>query len=404
MTSERRFPKSVQPGKPQLANPKPGWKRYAIGDLFEVVSRPVDLKDDEQYDLVTARRSRGGIDHRSRLFGREISVKSQFRIHEGDFLISKRQIVHGACGFVPARLDGAIVSNEYSVLRCRAAIDPEYLAQLVHSIYLQQTFFHSSIGVHIEKMIFKLEDWFKWPINLPDESEQNRIAKFLSEADRKTTLLEENIVLLKEYKKGCLQRLFAQEIRFKDDEGRDFPEWQEKRLGEFAEVNPRATDLPERFFYVDLESVSNGTLKSPKEISRDLAPSRAQRVLSKGDVLFQMVRPYQRNNLLFELDGDYVASTGYAQIRANEVSGFLFQQMHTDLFVNDVLRRCTGTSYPAISSSDLAEIKVLVPRSTTEQRKISEFLYAIDAKSQLLFQQTLEMKRFKKGLLQMMFG
>ena len=111
-------------------------------------------------------------------------MKSQFRIEEGDFLISKRQIVHGACGTVPPDLGGAIVSNEYAVLRTRTTLDPRFLAYLSHSIHFQQNCFHSSIGVHIEKMIFKLERWLGLEFDIPPLPEQKKIAEILSTWDK----------------------------------------------------------------------------------------------------------------------------------------------------------------------------------------------------------------------------
>ncbi|MGQ3297347.1 hypothetical protein [Reyranella sp.] len=113
------YPKSVQPGLPRLAATPPGWSRSRLSDHLFEEARPVKMTDDELYDLVTVKRSRGGVVLRERLKGSEIAVKTQFRLKAGDFLISKRQIVHGACGIVPPQLDGAIVSNEYAVLRAR---------------------------------------------------------------------------------------------------------------------------------------------------------------------------------------------------------------------------------------------------------------------------------------------
>ncbi|STU68295.1 Type I restriction modification DNA specificity domain [Klebsiella pneumoniae] len=138
----------------------------------------------QEYDLVTVKRSRGGVIRREHLKGKDISVKSQFYIKEGDFLISKRQIVHGACGLVPKELSGSIVSNEYCVLTGKSGFYLPYMEFLSESLYFQQTCFHSSIGVHIEKMIFKLDSWFKWPFNIPPLSEQKRIVKILSTWDK----------------------------------------------------------------------------------------------------------------------------------------------------------------------------------------------------------------------------
>ena len=241
------------------------------------------------------------------------------------------------------------------------------------------------------------------PLNLPTLPEQTKIADFLSAIDTRLHALEQKKSLLEAYKKGCMQRLFSQEIRFKDEDGKDFPEWEEKRLGEVADVNPKNSELPNTFYYIDLESVKKGSLIRNSKITKDDAPSRAQRVLTKGDILYQTVRPYQRNNFHFNEEADdYVASTGYAQLRAKSSALFLFQYLHTTQFVKKVLLRCTGTSYPAINSNDLAKIKINLP-SLPEQEKIANFLSAQDKKIALLAKQIAHTKAYKKGLLQQMF-
>ena len=79
--------------------------------------------------------------------------------------------------------------------------------------------------------------------------------------------------------------------------------------------------------------------------TRDTAPSRAQRLAQAGDVFFQTVRPYQRNNYLFAMpDNNYVFSTGYAQMRPKIDAEFLMCFLQTDSFVKVVLDNCTGTS------------------------------------------------------------
>jgi type I restriction enzyme, S subunit len=166
------------------------------------------------------------------LNGRDISVKSQFEIKHGDFLISKRQIVHGACGLVPAGLDGSIVSNEYSILRGNDKICLQFLNYLAHSVYFQQTCFHSSIGVHIEKMIFKLERWLKWDFNIPPLAEQKRIAEILSTWDRAIETTEKLIANSEAQKKALKQQLLTGKKRlpgFKE-------EWGIRKLGEISRI------------------------------------------------------------------------------------------------------------------------------------------------------------------------
>ena len=184
----------------------------------------------------------------------------------------------------------------------------------------------------------------------------------------------------------------------------DAGEWEEKELSEICEINPSVKSLPEKFVYIDLESVEAGQLLQKKIISRNGAPSRAQRLLKKGDVVFQMVRPYQKNNYFFLPDDDlnYVASTGYAQLRAYESNKYLFQYLHDDGFVGRVLAKCTGSNYPAINSSDLAKILVQVPEPK-EQQKIADCLSSHDALITAHSQKLETLKAHKKGLMQQLF-
>ncbi|WP_086984888.1 restriction endonuclease subunit S [Elizabethkingia miricola] len=174
-------------------------------------------------------------------------------------------------------------------------------------------------------------------------------------------------------------------------------EWQSSRLADTCEINPKNEGLPSSFVYIDLESVENGRLLKEDFISKDGAPSRAQRVLSKNDVLFQMVRPYQKNNLFFDKEGKYVASTGYAQIRTKQNSRFIFQYLHNQKFVDNVIERCTGTSYPAINSTDLGNIRIGYP-SLEEQTKIASFLSLIDERIQTQNKIIEELKLLKNTL------
>jgi type I restriction enzyme S subunit len=188
-------------------------------------------------------------------------------------------------------------------------------------------------------------------------------------------------------------------LRFKEFSGA----WEDKLLNQVAEINPRAKKLPDEFIYIDLESVEKGLLVKKHKVFKADAPSRAQRLLDNQDILFQTVRPYQKNNYYFELGANYVASTGYAQIRANESSAFLYQKLHTDKFVNKVLLRCTGTSYPAINSTDLSKIKISLP-SKQEQEKIASFLTSVDTKIEQLTKKEELLGQYKKGVMQKIFN
>jgi type I restriction enzyme S subunit len=181
--------------------------------------------------------------------------------------------------------------------------------------------------------------------------------------------------------------------------------WKEKPLKAAAEINPANGGLPESFVYIDLESVDAGELKAKDRISRVGAPSRAQRVVERGDIIYQVVRPYQRNNLLCEFDHDenYVASTGYAQLRANGNNRFLYQSIHTDSFVGRVIAKCTGSNYPAINSSDLAEIHLPIPPTLAEQQKIADCLSSVEELIAAQAREVEALKTHKKALMQQLF-
>lgn len=149
-------------------------------------------------------------------------------------------------------------------------------------------------------------------------------------------------------------------------------------MNEVAEFNPKS-ELPDEFEYVDLESVVGTEMISHRTETKDSAPSRAQRLAQPGDVFFQTVRPYQKNNYLFsKLDNNYVFSTGYAQMRPNIDTAFLMSFLQTDSFVKIVLDNCTGTSYPAINSNDLSNLEISLPKSFEEQKKVGKTIISID--------------------------
>lgn len=157
-----------------------------------------------------------------------------------------------------------------------------------------------------------------------------------------------------------------------------YENWKLVKLGNFVEFNPKSS-LPRKFKYVDLESVVGTKLISYKEEFRESAPTRAQRVAQKGDVFYQTVRPYQKNNYLFDLnENNYVFSTGYAQLRPKVNSAFLLARLQEEGFVNKVIERCTGTSYPAINSKDLSRISITIPEDLEEQSAIGSLFRTLD--------------------------
>ena len=116
------------------------------------------------------------------------------------------------------------------------------------------------------------------------------------------------------------------------------------------------------------------------------------------------MRPYQKNNYLFEKDDkDYVFSTGYAQLRPYGDGHFLLGLVQTESFVKKVLDSCTGTSYPAINSNDLATLEILYAPNISEQQKIGQYLAKLDNLITLHQRKFDQLKTAKKFFLQNMF-
>jgi type I restriction enzyme, S subunit len=236
MARTRLYPPSVDPGFPELTPTPEGWTRATFGDILDVVERPTKLRPDVTYRLLTAKRSRGGIALRGELLGREILTKTQFEAKAGDFLISRRQIIHGACGVVPEELDGAVVSNEYSTLRTRPTLSMDFLRHYAHAPYFQRTCFHSSHGVDVEKMIFKIDEWLARDVDIPPLPEQRKIAAILFSVDDAIEATREVIDQLGVVKKAMMAELFTRGVpgrhtRFKQTEIGEVPEeWRTSRI------------------------------------------------------------------------------------------------------------------------------------------------------------------------------
>ena len=202
----------------------------------------------------------------------------------------------------------------------------------------------------------------------PKHDEQQIIGQFFAAIDNLITLHQRKCALLFSPFQALISMMFTTSTF----------SWEQRKLGELALFNPK-DELPRTFEYVDLESVVGTEMLSHRTEVKSSAPSRAQRLAHTGDLFYQTVRPYQKNNYLFEKpDNNYVFSTGYAQMRPYVDGYFLLSLVQSERFVKVVLDNCTGTSYPAINANDLAEIEVAAPSDESEAQKIGTIFRCID--------------------------
>ena len=155
------------------------WGQRRVGDVITEVARPIDMKDDQEYQLVTVKRHNEGIVSRGYFYGRDILVKNYYELQSGDYLISKRQLVHGANGLVPKNLNKSIVSNEYMTCIGNEYLTSEFLTLLSKTKKLKRDFFLSSYGVDIEKLVFDVNDFDINALLVDTMMDMDTLSKFI---------------------------------------------------------------------------------------------------------------------------------------------------------------------------------------------------------------------------------
>ena len=327
-------------------------------------------------------------------------ISGKFRFRPDDVVYGKINPQLGK--YFYATVNGLTSADAY-VFNGKNGLNQKFLFSLIQT----SDFFNYSVSVSKRSGMPKInrDELNAYSFYMPSEEEQEKIGSSLLQLDNLITLHQRKYNKLLNVKKSMLEKMFPKnesnipEIRFK---GFTDP-WEQRKLSDMAIFNPKA-ELPDVFEYVDLESVVGTEMLSHRTESKRTAPSRAQRLAQKGDLFYQTVRPYQKNNYLFENpEKHYVFSTGYAQMRPIVDGRFLLCLVQNDGFVKDVLDNCTGTSYPAINSNDLAEIEVYSPSDPQEQRQIGDFFKKIDSLITLHQRELEKLQNIKKSMLEKMF-
>ena len=390
------FPATVQPGIPKLGETPTGWTRAPLGRFLREIRRPIKMADDETYKLVTVKRARGGVVDRGSFLGRDVLVKSQFKIEAGDFLISKRQIVHGACGLVPEKLSGSIVSNEYAVLNGNDGIDTTFLNYLAHSIYFQQTCFHSSIGVHVEKMIFKLDRWLKFDFNLPPLPEQQKIADILSTWDAAIEKTEALLATSKAQKRALMQSLLTGKRRFPEFEGQP---WKEVRLGDVATIamgsSPKSSAYNNEGVGLPLIQ-GNADVKNGRSAPRTFTSEITTRC-SPNDILLSVRAPVGSVAI-----SDHNACVGRGAAVIRPIAGHdWFWLKHLMLWLEPQwVRVSQGSTFEAVNSKDLKTFKMPMPSTKEEEGQIGSAIESAHLECDSLMAQIAKLRTEKKALMQ----
>ncbi|ARD94809.2 restriction endonuclease subunit S [Lactococcus lactis subsp. cremoris] len=385
------------------------WELRKLGELLTEVKRPIKMQDDDTYQLVTVKRRNEGIVSRGFFKGRQILVKNYFELHAGDYLISKRQVVHGANGIVPKDMEGAIVSNEYLVSVGNKNITTDFLTIISKLPIMYKMFFLSSYGIDIEKLVFNVKDWKKREISIPSLQEQDRISSFFKQLDDTIVLHQRKLDLLKEQKKGYLQKMFPKngakvpELRFAgfaDD-------WEERKLVSMTNYkNGKGHEDKQstigKFELINLNSISiSGGLKHSGKFIDE-----ADDTLQKDD-LVMILSDVGHGDLLGRValipeDDRFVLNQRVALLRPNATADpqFLFSYINAHQYYFKA--QGAGMSQLNISKGSVENFISFVP-IIEEQKKIGTFFKQLD-NTITLHQRKLDLlKEQKKGFLQKMF-
>ncbi len=310
-------------------------------------------------------------------------------VQKGDLLYALYGATSGAVSI--SKIDGAI--NQAILCIKSDNINLEFLEKILikNKENIIKTYLQGGQGNLSSNIIKGLK------YNLPSKEEQEKIASFLSLIDDKISLQGEKVEALKDYKKGMMQKIFSRKLRFKDDDGRDYPEWEEKKLVDIAEC---------------LDNKRKPLNSKERVEMKGSIPYYG----ANGVVDFVNDYIFDEDIILLAEDGgnfDDFATKPIAQfvtgkswvnnhahvLRAKYNAEFLFYS----LVHKDIRKYINGTSRAKLNKSDMLDIVVNVPKSLKEQKKIADTLRAIYSKIEKEQEKLDYLNEYKKGLLQQMF-
>ena len=382
------------------------WASKKIGQWLKLAERPIVLQDEEEYQLVTVRRGFGGVDSRGSFLGKNVLVKNYFIVKTGDFIISKRQIAHGACGIVPPELDGAVVSNEYNVFLPQDGTNIQMFNLMMQLPHYKRLFYLMSDGVHIEKLLFKTQDWMKRTLAMPLLKEQKKIAEILSTQDKAIELQARKIEELKRFKKGCLEKMFPRKGQ-KVPEKR-FPgftdDWEQRKVGEVSESYSGGTPS------VGVKEYYGGQI--PFIRSAEINSEITELFLTEEGLKNSSARLVAVGDILYALYGATSGEVGRARLKGAINQAILAIKPHTDYdseYLAQWLRKSKHSIIETylqggqgnLSGTIVKELSVDFP-SLKEQKAIGDFFRQLDNLITLHQRKLEEMKRQKKALMQLL--
>lgn len=303
--------------------------------------------------------------------------------------------------------NAVVVSKYYNIFHCKNMVNTIFCELYFKSYNMIMFYNKMATGSLVEKKRVHFSEFIKFKIPFPSLSEQTKIANFLTTVDKKIAQLTQKDDLLARYKKGVMHQIFSQQLRFKDDDGREFPDWEDSKLADVATIVGGGT--PD----TTVKEYWNGDIQwfTPTELKTKYM-SQSLRTITESGLKNSSAKILPVGTLLFSSR----ATVGDVSIALNKCTtnqgfqSFIVNNENRNEFVyywilnnkNVFLEKASGSTFLEISKKEIVRLKIKIP-SIPEQAKIANFLTAIDDKINHNLTQLNASKQYKQGLLQQLF-
>jgi type I restriction enzyme S subunit len=262
---------------------------------------------------------------------------------------------------------------------------------------------------------FTTSDIKSLKISIPSIREQQKIASFLSTVDEKIQLLNRKKILLEQYKKGVMQQLFSGTLRFKDGNGKAYPKWEKKRMGDVCEIKGRigyrgytVQDIVkegEGAITLSPSNINNGQLNfnNSTYISWFKYEESPEIKVELNDTLLVKTASVGKSAFVSSLSVPATINPQFVILKRTSLYPKYLAYIVYHTTIQKQIKAAIGSgAVPNLSQESISNF-ILPSPCRDEQKKIADFLSAIDVKLESLSKQISQTQNFKKGLLQQMF-
>lgn len=295
--------------------------------------------------------------------------------------------------------EGKYISNRFPTFAFKDNQLPTFYKYIISQKRLKYDLNVASPGGAGRNRVLNKKLFLSIPVNIPLLKEQEKIAKFLTTVDKKITNLENIITSLENQKKGLLQQIFSQKLRFKDKNGNNYPNWEKKKLEDISNITMGQS--PDSDF-VNTEKIGTPFLQGNAEFTNKYPIekywcTKPQKIANPTDILLSVRAPVGAINIA---NKKFCIGRGLSAISFN--CNKLFGKYNLKFNLFQLIKKSQGSTFSSINKKDISEVILFIP-CLEEQTKIADFLSAFDRKLENQKAQLEHWKQIKKGLLQQMF-